>query len=848
MSTNRSRPAGARTHRRPVRQRFTVAALCALSCLGDFPLNLRAVAAQDAPPAKAAEVSPNSAVANQDPNEGDKKAKGDKKKQVVASSLDAQLERRGTLTLREATLADCMLAIQKTWVGLNISYDNDALQRVQVTANLTDMPLKEILDTILPPNNFGYRRQGNALVILPSTEIGGGDPNQKRELIQMEFVTPGEVQTSLQELMSPKGKVFPVPSAKAMMVVDYPENIQAVREYIQDLDQQARKVAERAQADERQRQQPTAPSTTGFPDGPSASSGAPDVQPVEQTITTVLSPTFVLADSLVDAIQSQVADGNVVAIAETNELVVTGTQSAVRTASLLVKQLDVPRKQVRISVLMYDIRVDALEQLGVNWRNAGKGRINSSGIARDVFDLHSSPMDLGASSSTSSTSSSSSSTSTGTTTPTTPTTGTSTTTGTTGTSTATASGVGSFITSAAPNIAGSVLTLTHLSRHFDLSAVFMALDQTDGARLLANPSVLCYDRKESQTKIISEIPVQQLTQTDQGGNIGTTTFREAGVTLIVTPWIGDDGLILLNVAPEFSVLTGFQAGQPIIDRRSLTQWVKVQTGDTLVLGGLRRQNQLETVSGIPGLMNLKYIGGLFRSHRTSIEESELVTFIHTEIVDADYKGLLREQVAAEVVNETLDRIPIAGHSPYVPPCNDPYCPIHNPRPKYWVGNMLEPGPHTFGHPAGAPPIIQPYRDYEPLPPVQGQRIEAAGNGNVSPTLRSAPATTPLRPTPPADGPAPNETKVNPQNPPPVKIDENARRVMGNRLVLFRLPKVTPDPTPQRLPGVEGAPVDESASRIAKNPTVRATTPSPQQPKPPPQRAPTGRGGLQELLR
>lgn len=665
MSTNCSQSPHGATSRSGKCRRLTAAALCALSCLGTLSIFLTNTSAQDAPPAA----------------------------ETKTESLDAVLAKKGSLELRDATLADWLLAIQKTW-NIDLGYDSDALQQKTWTGKFTDRPLKDILDTILGPNSYGYRRQGNSLIIVPADQLPEASKFEVG-MLDVKYANLAELELTLPNLLlSPQGKTKSIPSTKTLMVIDFPENVEMVRKHIAALDERAQKILEQQVATDRQR-----------PAGTESSSG----QLVEQTVSTVLFPKFILSDHVIDTIQSHIGDGTVTSVPEMNAVVVTGSQSAVQTAAQIIEKLDVVMRQVRITVLMYDIRVDALEQLGVNWRNAGKGRLQADGTPLTYADLNSATTSAGSSTTT------------------TPTTGTTTTSA--ATSTTVTAPPGSFVTTVNPTLLGSALTLTHLSKYFDLSAVFLALEQTDGARLLANPNVVCYDRSESQIKIISEIPVQQLTQTDQGGNIGTTTFREAGVTVRVTPWIKDPEHIMLALSPEFSVLTGFQAGtgQPIIDRRTLHQRVVVQNGQTLVIGGLRRRNELETITGIPGLRNLKYLGNIFGAHRTTVEESELVTFIHTEILDQDYDGLLREQVARQIVNETLDQIPVAGHSPYIESCKDPYCPIHNPRPKYHPGSMLAPdycppGGDPGEHPEMLPPVkgqLLPPVDGQPLPPVQG---------------------------------------------------------------------------------------------------------------------------------
>ena len=184
--------------------------------------------------------------------------------------------------------------------------------------------------------------------------------------------------------------------------------------------------------------------------------------------------------------------------------------------------------------------------------------------------------------------------------------------------------------------------VTTLNRYFDLNAIVSALDQTDGARLLADPSVTVIDREEASIRIVTEIPIQQLTQTSEGGNIGTTSFRDAGVTLTVTPIIGDDGTITMQVAPTFSVLSGFTDGQPIIDSRRATTTVRVADGQTIVIGGLRQRSEIENITGIPKLMSRKWIGKLFRSHSTTVRESELIVFLRPEITHPQNLGTDRQ--------------------------------------------------------------------------------------------------------------------------------------------------------------------------------------------------------------
>jgi hypothetical protein len=173
------------------------------------------------------------------------------------------------------------------------------------------------------------------------------------------------------------------------------------------------------------------------------------------------------------------------------------------------------------------------------------------------------------------------------------------------------------------------------------------------------------DNEQAVFKSVSEIPYQQITQSELGGQIGTTAFKEAGITLMVQPTVAGDGTIEMLVEPEFSRLAGFtpQEDQPILDTRKATTRVRVANGQTLVLSGLRQRSDTGEFNGIPFLKDLKYVGPLFRSRDTNVRESELIVFIMPEITCYDDPLQPREFQAAETIDCRLEGIPYAEGCP-----------------------------------------------------------------------------------------------------------------------------------------------------------------------------------------
>jgi type IV pilus assembly protein PilQ len=180
-----------------------------------------------------------------------------------------------------------------------------------------------------------------------------------------------------------------------------------------------------------------------------------------------------------------------------------------------------------------------------------------------------------------------------------------------------------------------------LSNNLDIDAIISAQKNITNSKLLANPRILVLDNETATISIISEIPYQELTQTSGGGNIGSTDFKDVGVKLKVTPHLARGEKIRMKVEPEFSVQTGsvtFASGaltypQPVVDSRTASTTLLVDSGQTIVLGGLRKKDVSKSVNKIPLLGDIPIICYLFRFEGEETTNSEMVVFITPKIVN-----------------------------------------------------------------------------------------------------------------------------------------------------------------------------------------------------------------------
>jgi type IV pilus assembly protein PilQ len=162
-----------------------------------------------------------------------------------------------------------------------------------------------------------------------------------------------------------------------------------------------------------------------------------------------------------------------------------------------------------------------------------------------------------------------------------------------------------------------------------------------GAKLLANPRILVLDNETAEFKIVSEIPYTESSETSAGGSMTSTQFKEVGVELKVTPHITREGMIRLHILPKFSVVselgaiipnTGGLRGVPTVDAREVDTKALVKSGQTVVLGGLRKRTVSQDISKIPLLGDVPILGNIFTSVEEEVETNELIVFLTPKII------------------------------------------------------------------------------------------------------------------------------------------------------------------------------------------------------------------------
>ncbi len=179
--------------------------------------------------------------------------------------------------------------------------------------------------------------------------------------------------------------------------------------------------------------------------------------------------------------------------------------------------------------------------------------------------------------------------------------------------------------------APSSIALGYAGNNGLLQLELSALEASGNGEVIAQPKVTTQDQQTARIESGVQIPYQAQAGGTAGGS--TTEFITAALSLEVTPQITPDGrIIMMLLIRQDSVVPGSGA-VPAIATNSVTTRVLVNNGDTIVLGGVFREETTTSVSKTPLLGDLPYVGNIFKRTEESQSKTELLIFITPSIIN-----------------------------------------------------------------------------------------------------------------------------------------------------------------------------------------------------------------------
>ncbi len=186
------------------------------------------------------------------------------------------------------------------------------------------------------------------------------------------------------------------------------------------------------------------------------------------------------------------------------------------------------------------------------------------------------------------------------------------------------------------NVIGTI-TRRAMDRSY-VGATISALESVSDVRTISSPSLMVRNNSEASINVGDQVPVQSTSfigGTGDTNQLGRVQYLDTGVILEVTPRVNPGGLVYLQIRQEVSTPgDAGVGGNPSVDTRTVQTEVAVQSGQTIMLGGLIEETSTEGKTGVPGLQRIPFLGGLFRNTTDNIRRTETVVLITPTVVES----------------------------------------------------------------------------------------------------------------------------------------------------------------------------------------------------------------------
>lgn len=314
-------------------------------------------------------------------------------------------------------------------------------------------------------------------------------------------------------------------------------------------------------------------------------------------------------------------DIKVVADKATNSLIITARPDEFTTLENTVKQLDVLRKQVYIEALIMEVSSDNDFSFGVNWAGGDTtGDVSLFGASNTGGSSITVPDDAG------------------------------------GIVGFPAGGTIGAIVNNAINIGGTP---------YSVQAIINMTESDNDYKILATPQLLTLDNEKATVNVVDNIPFSTQTQTNNTSsdyNSQSLDYRDVGVKLEITPHIGEQGTLRLEVKQEVSRVvdnltdlgTGTKVIAPTTKKREVETVIQMRDNQTAVIAGLINDDETNNNSKVPGVGDIPLFGWLFKQKEEKMTKTNLYVFITPRIIASyDETTSLTRQKQRDIHNVTL---------------------------------------------------------------------------------------------------------------------------------------------------------------------------------------------------
>ncbi len=211
-----------------------------------------------------------------------------------------------------------------------------------------------------------------------------------------------------------------------------------------------------------------------------------------------------------------------------------------------------------------------------------------------------------------------------------------------------------------------------------IAASVNLLKEFGETKVLSSPKLMVLNNQTAVLKVVDNIVYFTVeSQISQGVNLGqnlksfTTTPQTVAVGMVmsVTPQIGDTGNVNINVRPTISSVVAFRQDPnpeltipsliPEIRVREMESVLRIDSGNTAVLGGLMQDEITKNSDSVPGLSDVPGVGGVFKGRDESNKKTELVIFLRPTVIpnadlESDELSAFKQYLPAQQLQKVLD--------------------------------------------------------------------------------------------------------------------------------------------------------------------------------------------------
>jgi type IV pilus assembly protein PilQ len=313
-------------------------------------------------------------------------------------------------------------------------------------------------------------------------------------------------------------------------------------------------------------------------------------EPVLPTVTVPIKLNYSEPDDIMPTVEKMLTPtvGKVAGDKRARHLVVTDVPIVVEQVRTLVAELDVPVKSVALDAMLVDAKLNDAAKTGVDWildsvrkqsrRDAATGGPMIGNLQQLALE-----------------------------------------------------------TNLAQGPSAGLLNFGILSNKIDWRGIIQAEVSNFNGKLVSNPVLVTSENQPATIEITQEVPYVEVQETQQGGRLTNTQFKNIGTVLEVTPRVTHDDNIITTIKAKESSTAGEFNGIPIEDLRQVSTTLHLHDGQTIFIGGLRKNNDSTTVRKVPVLGDVPVVNVLFRKNDKTNAVNELLIFLTCHVVKDEQK-------------------------------------------------------------------------------------------------------------------------------------------------------------------------------------------------------------------